>query len=91
MLRLDCLQYAHTTLYAHLLCEPPCTFINLWILTFVAYAHMDSLLYAAFPFMHTFYPADFVRTFFVRYGVINSDQTVLNVGVSFCADFCTDK
>ena len=52
---------------------------------------MDSLLYAAFPFMHTFYPTDFVRTFFVRYGVINSDRTILNVGVSFCADFFTDK
>ena len=36
---------------------------------------------AAFPFMRTFYLADFVR-------VTNWDQTFFNVGVFFCADFC---
>ena len=36
--------------------------------------------------MHIFYPTDFDRTVFVR--VTNSDQSISNVGVSFCADFC---
>ena len=44
---------------------------------------------AAFPFMRTIYRADFVRAVLVR--VTNSDQIIFNVGVSFCADFCTDK
>ena len=35
--------------------------------------------------IHVFYPPDFVRTVFV--GVTTSDQTIFNVGVSFCADF----
>ena len=44
---------------------------------------------AAFSFMRIFYPPDFVRTVFAR--VTKSDQTIFNVGVSFCADFHTDK
>ena len=43
----------------------------------------------AFPFIRIFYPTDIGRTAFI--GVINSDQTIFNVGVSFCADFCSDK
>ena len=39
----------------------------------------------AFPFMGIFYPPDFVRAVFVS--VTNSDQTIFDVGVSFCADF----
>ena len=39
--------------------------------------------------MRIIYLTDFVRTVFVR--VINSAQTIFNVGVSFCADFCSDK
>ena len=41
-----------------------------------------------FLFMRIIYPTDYVRTVFVR--VTNSDQIIFNVGVSFCADFCTD-
>ena len=40
-------------------------------------------------FLCVFYPPDFVRTAFVH--ITNSDQTIFNVGVSFCADFCKDK
>ena len=44
---------------------------------------------AAFPFIRLFYPTDFGRTAFIR--VTNSDQTIFNDRVFFCADFCTDK
>ena len=47
----------------------------------------DIMSQAAFTFMRIFYPPDFVRTVFVT----KSDQTIFNIGISFCADFRTDK
>ena len=37
--------------------------------------------------MRIFYPTDFDHTVFIR--VTNSDQSIFDVGVSFCADYCT--
>ena len=43
-----------------------------------------------FHLLRLFYPTDYGRTAFIRV-TTNSDQTIINVGVSFCAEFCEDK